>query len=70
MSGYSCVKRSRGHSLLSRLGDLVVRDFGQVGWGVVQVCYGICCMFLLQGHGQKECLGLYVMCGLKHNKGH
>ena len=39
----------------------------KVVWGVVEVCHGISGMFLLQGHGQKGCLGLYVVCGLKHN---
>jgi hypothetical protein len=33
ISGYSRVKRSRGHSVLSCLGDMVVIEFGLMGWG-------------------------------------
>jgi hypothetical protein len=35
-------------------------EFELMGWGVVEVCYGIFCVFLLQGHGQKGCLDLYT----------
>jgi hypothetical protein len=46
------------------LGYVVVIELGLVGWGLVEFCCGICCMFLSQGHGQKGCVG--VMCDLKH----
>jgi hypothetical protein len=46
VSGYSWVKRSRGHSLLSRLGDVIVIGFELMG--------SVCPFW------QKGCLGLCV----------
>jgi hypothetical protein len=37
-----------------------LRDFRLMGLGVVEVCSGICCIFLWQGYGQRKCLGLCV----------
>jgi hypothetical protein len=65
-----CWNRFRGHSLLSRLGDTVVRGFGQVDLGVDRVGYGVRCRILWQGRGQKGCLGFYLGCGWIHKKGH